>query len=184
MLEDAGLAPRVRPPALDDGRLRPGPVAPEAWVATLAYWKARQVAEALLAEGAGADAIVLGADTVCVVDADILGQPPDAAAARAMLRAMRDRAHRTMTGACLLAPAAACRAVLVDAATVRMGAIPDDAIERYVASGDWRGKAGGYNLEERVAAGWPVACEGDPDTVMGLPMRRLPAFLERFRSEA
>ena len=37
----------------------------------------------------------------------------------------------------------------------------------------WRGKAGAYNLADRVADGWPIECEGDPTTVMGLPMRRL-----------
>jgi len=61
-----------------------------------------------------------------------------------------------------------------------VGAIDDGRIEAYVWGGDWRGKAGAYNLSERVEAGWPITCEGDPATVMGLPMRRLPAWLGRF----
>jgi septum formation protein len=59
---------------------------------------------------------------------------------------------------------------------VTWGDVDDDAIDEYVASGQWRGKAGGYNLEERLEAGWPIECEGDPTTVMGLPMRRLAAM--------
>lgn len=44
----------------------------------------------------------------------------------------------------------------------------------------WAGKAGAYNLAERVEAGWPIEVEGDPGTVMGLPMRRLEARLAGF----
>jgi predicted house-cleaning NTP pyrophosphatase (Maf/HAM1 superfamily) len=46
-------------------------------------------------------------------------------------------------------------------------------IDEYVSSGAWKGKAGAYNLSERIAAGWPLRCEGDETTVMGLPMLKL-----------
>jgi predicted house-cleaning NTP pyrophosphatase (Maf/HAM1 superfamily) len=48
-----------------------------------------------------------------------------------------------------------------------------------VDSGQWAGKAGAYNLSERLEAGWPIEYEGDPTTIMGLPMRALMARLER-----
>ena len=51
--------------------------------------------------------------------------------------------------------------------------LDDAAMQHYLDEGAWRGKAGAYNLQERIDAGWPIRCEGDPSTVMGLPMRRL-----------
>lgn len=72
-----------------------------------------------------------------------------------------------------------CEILFTDTARVRVGRIPIAEIESYVASGQWRGKAGAYNLAERLAAGWPIEYEGDPATIMGLPMRRLTRCLAR-----
>jgi predicted house-cleaning NTP pyrophosphatase (Maf/HAM1 superfamily) len=63
---------------------------------------------------------------------------------------------------------------------VRVGHIPDLEIEWYLASGQWRGKAGAYNLSERLTAGWPIEYDGDPGTIMGLPMRKLTGRLAAF----
>lgn len=95
-----------------------------------------------------------------------------------MLFAMRNREHVTMTGVCLIDLSTGQRHLLFDQATVHIGAVSDSAIDDYVASGQWSGKAGGYNLSERQAAGWPLTCTGDPTTVMGLPMLRLPRWLD------
>lgn len=192
MLREAGFAVEVRPPDLDDGELRSGRVRPEAWVTALAYLKARRVASLLRGErtcfGArwdeaadplDAPGTVLGADTVCVIEGEILGQPRDEADARRMLHLLRNQEHRTLTGVCLLAPAIRRRAFFHDATIVRVGSLGDSEVERYLASGGWRGKAGAYNLSERIEAGWPLTCEGDPATVMGLPMRRLRRILDR-----
>jgi septum formation protein len=64
---------------------------------------------------------------------------------------------------------------------VTVGPIPETEITAYLDSGQWRGKAGAYNLAERLQAGWPISVEGDPGTVMGLPMVRL---AERLRAIA
>jgi septum formation protein len=192
MLMEAGIDVTVNPPDLDDGVLRSGCVRPEAWVMALAYLKARRVAAMLRNEqdcwGAGRpdDSLwsamrgtVLGADTVCVAASQVLGQPRDAADARRMLELLRDSQHVTLTGVCLLTPSVGRRAWLWDAATVHVGDLSPDQIDSYLASGDWRGKAGAYNLSERIESGWPVTCDGDPTTVMGLPMRKLTAILAR-----
>jgi predicted house-cleaning NTP pyrophosphatase (Maf/HAM1 superfamily) len=60
-----------------------------------------------------------------------------------------------------------------------MGDVSDGVIDAYVASGAWQGKAGGYNLNERLEAGWPLEFFGDPSTIMGLPMRAILAALRR-----
>lgn len=177
LLAEAGIVAEVRAPDIDDGMLRPGRVRPMHWVAALAYLKARRVADALHA--AGDRGLVLGADTVCVVDGRILGQPADAETATSMLRSMRDRDHETWTGVCLLRLERRSRLLFADRAVVRLGAIDDDEVDRYVRSRGWVGKAGGYNLAERLEAGWPLECRGDPTSVMGLPMERLQRWLDR-----
>ena len=58
-----------------------------------------------------------------------------------------------------------------EVATVAWGGVDAIDLGRYVASGAWRGKSGGYNLTDRVAAGWPVTVTGDGDCVVGLPWR-------------
>ena len=122
--------------------------------------------------------IGIAADTICVADGGILGKPGDALEARRMLQRLQGGVHLTMTGVCLLKPGCA-REFVLDAAKVEFGMIDDTELQAYLDSGEWQGKAGGYNLVDRQAAGWPVRCEGDPDTVMGLPMQRLQPMLRR-----
>ncbi|MBT8486582.1 MAG: septum formation protein Maf [Phycisphaerales bacterium] len=184
LLESAGVPLRVCPAGIDDADLAVAPVPPRQWVMALAYLKARWVADALRARTPPAAGTVLGADTVCVHDGRVLGQPRDAAHAGAMLRVLRGTTHETITGVCLLDSTCDARWTLVDAAQVAIGAIGDAEIDAYVASDAWRGKAGGYNLQDRLDAGWPIRCDGDPATVMGLPMRRLSSWLERWRGSA
>lgn len=174
---------RVRPAEIDDGALTPGAVSVACWVAALAYLKGRWVTDALGQTGERRGT-VLAADTVCVQDGCILGQPSSAAHARRMLHAMRDQTHETLTGLCLISLADRRRWLLVDRAIVRFGRVSDEEIEAYVGSGQWRGKAGAYNLQDRVRAGWPIECRGDPATVMGLPMCRLQPWLTRLREES
>ncbi len=173
LLERAGFAATARPADLDDADLTPASAPPRHWVAALAYLKAARVASTL-----EDDALVLGADTVVVKNERIIGQPRDAEHARSIIRALSGGAHTVATGVAILRRGRS-RTILVDQARVEVGEIPDAEIARYVDSGDWRGKAGAYNLAERQAAGWPVRETGDPATVMGLPMRRLGPILTR-----
>ena len=160
-------------PGIDDGQLSPGNVSADQWVASLAYLKA--VAGAQAAKSGP----VLGADTVCVVDGEMLGQPDDADDASRMIRLVENRAHEVVTGVALVWPGEARREIFVDRAVVSVGQIGEGRINEYIASGQWQGKAGAYNLSERMAAGWPITFSGDPSTVMGLPMRALLRRLER-----
>ena len=76
MLTEAGLAPIVRPAGFDDGELTRGCVSEAQWVMALAYCKARWVHGTLRREGVETGT-VLGADTVCVNNGEIYGQPVD-----------------------------------------------------------------------------------------------------------
>ncbi len=187
MLDAAGYDVFVHPSDLDDAHLRRGAVSPVAWVMALAWFKARRVAVMIEQLDQSARTfelppVILGADTVCVHDEKILGQPRDEADARRMIELMRNATHCTLTGLCLLDMSSGRRFLARDRAEVAVGDIGDEQIEAYVRSGHWRGKAGAYNLSERLEAGWPIQCRGDPATVMGLPMRKLPQWIERFRS--
>lgn len=173
LLESAGFAPAVLESDLDDARLERGAVDAVRFVAALSWFKARRVAE----RNDLGDRVLLAADTECLDGDRLLGKPADEDEARTMLRGLRERRHRTVTAVSLI-EAGGRRHLFADLAFVTIGALADEEIDRYVAEGGWRGKAGGYNFAERLAAGWPIACEGDPTSVMGLPMRRLVPMLE------
>jgi septum formation protein len=178
LLEQHGFAYRVLPPAIDDaGMLKPDALPAHQWPCALAYLKARSAAGSAGALPVGA--VLLGADTIVVKDGRIIGQPADESDAQRIIRLLRNGSHTVLTGVALLAGGAATRRLLVDQATVTVGDIPDDELRRYIDSGGWRGKAGAYNLSERLAAGWPISFRGDPATVMGLPMAALAPILRR-----
>lgn len=183
LLTAAGIAHRAADPGVDDGPLRAGRVTPDQWVAALAYLKARAGAEKLADEAEGHWRI-MGADTVCVQGARVLGQPRDRAHAQRMLRSFIGSSHRVVSGVALIDTATGERSLIADSATVTWGHVADADLEAYLDTPDWRGKAGGYNLFERTDAGWPIEVSGDPDTVVGLPMRRLPGMLAGFGTRA
>jgi septum formation protein len=172
LLEEAGWSVDQRAPDIDDGELGIDAGSPEATVAALAWFKAAQLGTP------SEDAIALiAADTVCSVAGRILGKPADRDAAADMFRQMIPGTHRTLTGVCIRDGFGG-RRLFVDAASVEIAAVDQRLIDAYLDSGEWEGKAGGYNLADRLAAGWPIRCQGDPSTVMGLPMRRLTPLLK------
>lgn len=172
LLTQAGIDFVVAQPTLNDADLDPGSRSADQWVAAMAYLKAAAAIRQKLYVSASADrpvGVVLGADTVVADGAEIIGQPRDEADARRIIRKLADAEHDVLTGVAMLCPRTGRRELFIDRATVRVGEIDERAIEEYVASGQWRGKAGAYNLAERIAAGWPISFDGDPGTIMGLP---------------
>lgn len=129
----------------------------------------------------GHPAVFLASDTVCVDhQGQLVGTPTSDKQAMGMLRGFVGRAHRVVSAVALRATGLHTPIVWADAASVVWGPIDTRELEAYVESGQWQGKAGGYNLSERVDAGWPINLgQGDdPATVMGLPMRGLIPVLE------
>ena len=177
LLAAASIDYQVCSPGVDDGCLQAGSMDAGDWVRVLAVMKARSVAA--ISRGT-----LLGADTVCTMDGVLIGQPANADDAAAMLRSLCGRVHAVLTGWCLRTANGRATRSGCEVATVRVGDLDDQEIDAYVAGGAWRGKAGAYNLAERLEAGWPLACEGDPTSVMGLPMERLVEELARAPREA
>lgn len=171
LLEEAGFHVESRVPVIDDADVRFSETIPSRIVISLAWFKASQI------DWNGNEALAMvAADTVCDLDGKVLGKPHTPDEAENMLRSMFERAHVTRTGVCVRG--ADSRFLFDDASVVRMGTPKEDDLHRYLESEEWRGKAGGYNLSDRIEAGWPIECDGDPTTVMGLPMLRLVPILE------
>jgi len=177
LLEENGVKHVAVQPRVDDADLAPGNVSAEQWVAALAYLKAASAARDGIE---GDEAVMLGADTVVVHNGRIIGQPRDAADAERILRLLSDDDHEVLTGVALVDPETGRREIFVDRANVAVGRLSDQQVRDYVASGQWRGKAGAYNLAERLEAGWPIRYTGDPGTIMGLPIRALLPRLAAF----
>ena len=178
----AGITHETMLPGFEDGVLVPGKVPGMAVPIALAYLKAWAVAERLGNWGKGGSCgsggrLVIGADTACAMDGELIGTPTNAAEAQEMIRAFMDQEHEVLTGVALLREGSK-RDMFVDRARVWMGRLSEVELMEYVASGAWQGKAGGYNLLDRLNAGWPLRYEGDPTTIMGLPMKRLVGRLE------
>jgi septum formation protein len=177
LLQEAGVPFQWADPGVDDAVLSRGEVTPAQWVASLAFLKASAGIERLPVDEADARWVVLGADTLVVKDGELIGQARDADAARRTIERLRNGSHQVLTGVALLDMRTGEREIFVDAASVRVGPLSDGQISTYVAGGGWRGKAGAYNLGERLAEGWPIEFTGDPTTIVGLPMRRLVPML-------
>ena len=176
LLREAGFNAETIPSGIDDSGLVAGPVTPPQWTAALAHLKARAAMRSLIPT---ANALIIGADTIVECDGRIIGQPRDADHARQIIIDLADREHDVITGVSIIHVANGREVIFTDTARVTVGVIPGDSIDQYIATGQWRGKAGAYNLSERLAAGWPIEYLGDPGTIMGLPMQRLARCLAR-----
>jgi septum formation protein len=164
LLAQAGLHPEVHPADIDERRL-PGEE-PFDHARRLAAQKARAVAEARGAKE-GAERPILAADTIVVVDEDVLGKPADATEARFMLTRLQGRSHRVITAFHILwSGAERGRAVSTE---VTMRALRPVEIEGYVGSGEWEGKAGGYAIQG-LAGAFVRTVTGSYSNVVGLPL--------------
>jgi septum formation protein len=151
--------------------LGPGPLA--AAVAALALAKARAVA-GQLREG-----IVLGADTIVVIEGAVLGKPADPAEAHAMLRRLRGREHEVLTGVAVVNAASGRSETASVVSRVRMAEYGEADIAAYVATGEPLDKAGAYAIQG-LGAALVAALEGSFSNVVGLPLQETARLLAAF----
>ena len=129
---------------------------------------AREKARAVFLQRPGD--VILGADTIVVVDGQILGKPRDRADAARMLRLLSGRKHEVITGVCLGGPAKdGFDDVRSESTLVVMEHLGDDDIRSYVATGEPMDKAGAYAIQG-IASRWISRIEGDYFNVVGLPV--------------
>jgi len=126
---------------------------------------------------------VLGVDTTVDVDGDELGKALDRAEAEAMLRRLLGRTHLVHTAHCLVVPESGIRHEEVVSATVVGGEPTAAELHAYLASDDWRGKAGAYGIQDATQKFLRVV-EGEFDTVMGLHRAAVVRLLARCRGRA
>jgi septum formation protein len=120
-------------------------------------------------------AFVLAADTVVAAGRRLLGKPENDAEAARMLALLSGRAHRVLTAIAAAAPSGRTGARLSET-RVRFKRLTEAEIAAYVASGEWRGKAGGYGVQGRAGA-YVAALSGSYSGVVGLPLYETLALL-------
>ena len=118
------------------------------------------------------DALVIAADTVVIVDGEILNKPASDAQARAFLSKLAGRSHTVVTGVALRCAARGVSAAASERTRVTFRDLSDDEIARYVLTGEGRDKAGSY-AAQGVGAGLIRSVEGCFFNVVGLPVARL-----------
>jgi septum formation protein len=134
----------------------------------LANEKARAGAKAAAAQDDLRGAYVIAADTVVAVGRRILPKCELAEEAGACMRLLSGRNHRVYTAVTVITPKGAERRRLVDT-RVRFKRLATGEIEGYLASGEWRGKAGGYAIQG-LAGAFVVKIVGSYSAVVGLPL--------------
>ena len=118
------------------------------------------------------DDLVLGADTIVVVENEVLGKPRDAADAARMLRLLSGRSHRVLTGVCLTGPQPSGKNfedVRAETTEVFVRTLSGEEIAAYIATGEPMDKAGAYAIQGR-ASRWIPKIVGCYFNVVGLPV--------------
>ena len=178
--EDGYVFEQVMPPFTDPPQpCDPGDTSPDRLAVQLSIKKALSVF-IQLGSLENETAVVLAADTICLgVDQQLIGTPQSRHQARGIIRGFVGQTHQVISAVAIIVGYGGDPVTLCDRATVAFGPLEENRLEAYLHSDQWRGKAGGYNLFDRLAQGWPITVTGDPTTVVGLPMRRLAPLLGR-----
>ena len=165
ILRSAGIAFNVLSSAVDETPM-PGE-APQELVRRLALAKAE-----LVAARAVGPAIVIAADTVVVLEGEILGKPRTSEDARQMLEKLSGRTHTVLTGVTLVRLPDAERREFMETTQVHFAAISNEEILKYLASGEPFDKAGSYAIQG-LAGRYIPRIDGCYFNVVGLPLARL-----------
>jgi septum formation protein len=145
---------------------------PSSFVVELALAKALSLAHKF------PNAVILGADTVVVLDGRVLGKPRDLRDARTMLHTLSGKTHMVYTGLALVDVPTGLRETCCEKSLVTMTDITDEEIDSYLATGEPMDKAGSYGIQG-FGAVFIKHIDGCFFNVMGLPVARLYDMLKR-----
>jgi nucleoside triphosphate pyrophosphatase len=160
LLEALGLDFEVRVPQVDEEA--------EGEPRDLVVRNALRKAEAMAADQR--DALVIAGDTEVVIDGEVLGQPESEAEARAHLQRLSGSEHHVLGGLALIGPGAGNEPRTgVEVSTVAFRELDEPLLDAYLASGEWRGRAGSYAIQGLGSALVDIV-RGDVSNVIGLPV--------------
>jgi septum formation protein len=175
LINQAGIEPDALKPAdLDETPVR-GEL-PRAYANRLARAKAVAALESVKLDGELRGSFILAADTVVAVGRRILPKAEMLDEAAQCLRLLSGRNHRVYTSICMVTPREAFRQRLIET-RVRFKRLSAEDIESYLASGEWRGKAGGY-AAQGIAGTFMVKIVGSYSNIVGLPLYETLALLD------
>lgn len=174
LLAQIGITPDALRPASIDETPRRGEM-PRTLVSRLARAKAETSRDQIADDPELADAMVLAADTVVAVGSRILGKPEVVEQAVASLELLSGRAHKVLTGICIITPDDRMRTRIVET-RIRFKRLSRREMEAYIASREWRGKAGGYAIQG-LAGCFVQKIIGSYTNVVGLPLTEVAGLL-------
>jgi len=167
LLNQIGIEPEHLVPANVDETPEKGEL-PRKLAGRLADLKAAAARDKAVQSGIAGNALVLAADTVVAVGRRILPKAETMEEASLCLRLLSGRNHRVFTGVCLITPNGRIRRRLVET-RLRFKRLSPKEMESYLASAEWRDKAGGYAIQG-IAGSFVVKLVGSYTAVVGLPL--------------
>ena len=173
ILREAGYRFDIAAPRIEEPSERRTLVRAETHVESLAWFKARSVAEH------HPNATILAADTVAYIGNEIIGKPADRADARRILNRLSNTDHAVITGVALFQPTVGRRMLRHDITTIRVRRLGRQAIEAYLDTGQWRGKAGAYGIQDHGDK-FVERIEGSFTNVVGIPMELLARMFQEW----
>lgn len=174
LLSQVGVTPDALRPASIDETPGKGEM-PRGLAIRLARAKAEAARNLIANDKDLADAYVLAADTVVAVGRRILATPKDVEEAIISLGYLSGRSHRVLTAICLITPEDRVRIKVVDT-RVRFKRLSREEIQSYIASREWRGKAGAYAIQG-LAGCFVQKLAGSYTNVVGLPLTEVTGML-------
>jgi septum formation protein len=174
LLNQIGVDPEHLMPANVDETPEKGEL-PRRLAMRLAAAKAEAARDKAMAAGIGANALVLAADTVVAVGRRVLPKAETMEEASQCLRLLSGRNHRVYTGICLVSAKGNMRQRLVET-RLRFKRLSNKEMEAYLASAEWRDKAGGYAIQG-IAGSFVVKLVGSYSAVVGLPLNEVADLL-------
>jgi septum formation protein len=177
LLEAAGYRFTVIEPEVSENIGLCSNCGPADMVAELAQAKAADVVARTRDAEQYQSHVVLACDTVAECQGHILGKPRDEQHARQMLSLLSRSDHQVYTGVCLWPLTRAVPEVAVEITSLTMDPLSDEQLDRFVESGQWKGKAGAFGYQDGLD--WVHVTSGSESNVVGLPLERLKTMLGR-----
>jgi len=175
LLEQVGITPDLLSPSAVDETPKLTEM-PRSLVKRLARAKAQRAAESHQVADLERSPYILSADTVVAIGRRIMGKPETIEEAALYLKKLSGRSHRVFTSICLVTPGGSYRQKTVET-RVRFKRLTKQDLEGYLASGEWRDKAGGYAIQGRAEA-FVQKLTGSYSNVVGLPLHETIALLQ------